>query len=179
MKGEVQAPQNSNVVSDQIVCFPRLAREGEEPVLFRRVEIWDREKQESIVFLSEFAGVWGDDHCGHLQGPLAGGTIFENSTWCTPLDVIIFRGSIALNRPLMGSLDVSVRPRIAPRPLCAESRARSHKACDAGNCFNRINRNTIQWSSCDVECGGTFTDGHLVAGLPLSLTVDQNRMVVA
>src|SRR5664279_2549073 len=34
-------------------------------------------------------------------------------------------------------------------------------------------------SRCDAECGGTFTDGHLVAGLPLSLTVDQNRMVVA
>jgi hypothetical protein len=49
---ELQAPQNSNVVSDQIICFPRLAREGEESVLFRRVEIWDREKQESIVFLS-------------------------------------------------------------------------------------------------------------------------------
>src|SRR5206468_152000 len=32
--------------------FPRLAREGEEAVLFRRVEIWDAEKQESIVFLS-------------------------------------------------------------------------------------------------------------------------------
>src|ERR1035441_9023619 len=32
---------------------------------------------------------------------------------------------------------------------------------------------------CDAECGGTFTDGHLVAGLPLSLTVDRNRMVVA
>ena len=45
-------PQNSNVVSDQIICFPRLAQEGEDPVLFRRVEIWDAEKQESIVFLS-------------------------------------------------------------------------------------------------------------------------------
>ena len=32
---------------------------------------------------------------------------------------------------------------------------------------------------CDAECGGAFTDGHLVAGLPLSLTVDRNRMVVA
>src|SRR5579863_1885237 len=31
---------------------------------------------------------------------------------------------------------------------------------------------------CDTECGGTFTDGHLVAGLPLSLTVDRNRMVI-
>jgi hypothetical protein len=40
------------VVSDQIIYFPRLAREGEEPVLFRRVEIWDAEKQETLVFLS-------------------------------------------------------------------------------------------------------------------------------
>jgi IS4 transposase len=49
---EVQVPQNSNVVRDQIICFPRLGREGEEPVLFRRVEIWDKEKEEAIVFLS-------------------------------------------------------------------------------------------------------------------------------
>jgi IS4 transposase len=49
---EVQVPQNSNVVSDQIISFPRLAREGEEPVLFRRVEIWDKQKEESIVFLT-------------------------------------------------------------------------------------------------------------------------------
>jgi hypothetical protein len=52
VKEEVQSPQNSNVVSDQIIFFPRLARDGEEPVLFRRVEIWDKEKQESMVFLS-------------------------------------------------------------------------------------------------------------------------------
>ena len=52
VKEELQVPQNSNVVRDQIICFPRLAREGEDPVLFRRVEIMDKEKQESIVFLS-------------------------------------------------------------------------------------------------------------------------------
>src|SRR5258707_6259071 len=49
---EVQVPQNSNVVRDQIISFPRLAREGEKPVLFRRVEILDKEKEETIVFLS-------------------------------------------------------------------------------------------------------------------------------
>jgi hypothetical protein len=53
---ELQAPQNSHVVRDQIISFPRLAREGEEPVLFRRVEIWDAEKQESIVFVSNLLG---------------------------------------------------------------------------------------------------------------------------
>jgi hypothetical protein len=52
VKEELQVPQNSSVVRDQIVCFPRLAREGEDPVLFRRVQIWDAEKQEAIVFLS-------------------------------------------------------------------------------------------------------------------------------
>ena len=52
VKAELEVPQGRNVVSDQIICFPRLAREGEEPVLFRRVEIWEEEKQESIVFLT-------------------------------------------------------------------------------------------------------------------------------
>jgi hypothetical protein len=53
VKEALQVPQNRNVVRDQIICFPRLKREGEEdPVLFRRVEIWDAEKQESLVFLS-------------------------------------------------------------------------------------------------------------------------------
>jgi IS4 transposase len=51
VKAELQTPQNSKVVRDQIICFPRLAREGEEPVLFRRVEIWDAEKEEAVVFL--------------------------------------------------------------------------------------------------------------------------------
>jgi hypothetical protein len=53
---ELEIPQNSNVVRDQIISFPRLAQEGEEPVLFRRVEIWDKEKEESIVFLSNLIG---------------------------------------------------------------------------------------------------------------------------
>jgi Transposase DDE domain len=49
---ELEAPQNSNVVRDQFISFPRLENEGEEPVLFRRVEIWDEEKQQTLVFLS-------------------------------------------------------------------------------------------------------------------------------
>src|SRR5260370_8215 len=49
---EVQVPQNRNVVRAQIMCFTRLAREGEKPVLVRRVEILDKEKEETIVFLS-------------------------------------------------------------------------------------------------------------------------------
>jgi len=56
VREEVEVPQNRNVVSDQIIWFPRLAREGEEPVLFRRVEILDAEKQETVVFLSNLLG---------------------------------------------------------------------------------------------------------------------------
>jgi len=52
VKEELEVPKDRNVVSDQIIYFPRLRREGEEPVLFRRVEIWDEKKQESIVFLT-------------------------------------------------------------------------------------------------------------------------------
>ena len=52
VKDELKVPQNSNVVRDQIIYFPRLRRAGEEPVLFRRVEIWDADKQEAIMFLS-------------------------------------------------------------------------------------------------------------------------------
>ena len=52
VKAEREVPQNSHVVGDQSLGFPRLKREGEEPVLFRRVEIWDAVKQASIIFLS-------------------------------------------------------------------------------------------------------------------------------
>ena len=44
---------------------------------------------------------------------------FESSTWCTPSDVMEFQEPIALNRPLVGSLDGSVRPCIARHLLCA------------------------------------------------------------
>ena len=44
---------------------------------------------------------------------------FESSTWCTPSDVMESQEPIALNRPLVGSLDDSVRPCIARHLLCA------------------------------------------------------------
>jgi len=52
---------------------------------------------------------------------------FENSTWCTPLDVMEFREPIALNQPLVGLPNDSVRPRIARRPRDAVSRLHSHR----------------------------------------------------
>lgn len=52
VKAEFQVPQNRNVLKDELIWFPSQVRAGEEPCLFRRVEVWDEEKQESIVFLT-------------------------------------------------------------------------------------------------------------------------------
>jgi hypothetical protein len=52
VKEEFQVPQNRNVLQDQLIYFPSQPKAGQEPCLFRRVEIWDEDKQESIVFLT-------------------------------------------------------------------------------------------------------------------------------
>jgi hypothetical protein len=49
---EFVVPKNRNVVSDQLIWFPSRTKAGEEPVYFRRVEIWDEEKERKIVFLT-------------------------------------------------------------------------------------------------------------------------------
>jgi len=57
---EVQAtlelPKKRNVLKDELIWFPSVTRAGEEPVLFRRVEVWDEDKQESLVFVSNLLG---------------------------------------------------------------------------------------------------------------------------
>ena len=43
-------PEKGNVLSDQLVTLPSLDKEGEEPILFRRIEYWNADKQEILVF---------------------------------------------------------------------------------------------------------------------------------
>jgi Domain of unknown function (DUF4372) len=76
------------VVRDQIISFPRLKREGEEPVLFRRVEIWDAEKQTAIVFLSNLLAFGATTIAAIYKERWQVELFFESWTWCTPLDVI-------------------------------------------------------------------------------------------
>jgi len=66
-------------VRDQIICFPRLKREGEDPVLFRRVEIWDAEKQESLGIPFQPARLRRNHDSGHLQGSLSGGVVLQGT----------------------------------------------------------------------------------------------------
>ena len=45
-------PEKGNVLSDQLVTLPSLGKDGEEPVLFRRIDYWNAEKQEILVFFT-------------------------------------------------------------------------------------------------------------------------------
>ena len=49
---ECGVPANGNVLKDQIISLPALAKTGEEPVLFRRIEYWNEDKSETLVFFS-------------------------------------------------------------------------------------------------------------------------------
>jgi IS4 transposase len=97
VKEELEVPQNSNVVRDQIISFPRLAREGEDAVLFRRVEIVDAEKQETIVFLTNLLAFGATTIAAIYKDRWKVELFFERSTWCTPLDVMEFQELVALS----------------------------------------------------------------------------------
>ncbi|MGH9653022.1 MAG: IS4 family transposase [Bryobacteraceae bacterium] len=49
---ECAVPANGNVLRDQIISLAGLRKAGEEPVLFRRVEYWNQDKQETLVFFT-------------------------------------------------------------------------------------------------------------------------------
>ena len=52
VEAECEIPAKGNVRRDQIISLPALRQEGEDPVLFRRVEYWNEEKQEILVFFT-------------------------------------------------------------------------------------------------------------------------------
>src|ERR1039458_9003239 len=49
---ECEVPANGKIVCDQIISLPALEKAGEEPVLFRRIEYWNEDKSEILVFFS-------------------------------------------------------------------------------------------------------------------------------
>lgn len=48
---ERKVSEKGNVLSDKVIFFHRMAAEGQEH-FFRRIEVWDEEKQRTLVFLS-------------------------------------------------------------------------------------------------------------------------------
>jgi len=56
VQAECEVPKNRNVLKDELIWFPSVTRAGEEPVLFRRVEVWDEDQQEVLVLVSNLLG---------------------------------------------------------------------------------------------------------------------------
>jgi len=44
--------EKGNVLSDQIISLPALDKDGEKPMLFRRIEYWNADMQEILVFFT-------------------------------------------------------------------------------------------------------------------------------
>ena len=141
---ECEIPQNRNIRADQFIRLTGAKAQADYPDLLRRIIVWDAENEREIVLLTNLMEFGATTIAAIYKERWQIELFFENSTWGTPLDVMIFRGSIALNRLLVGSLDACVRPRIAPRPLCAESRARSHKPATPATVSTEST--AVQWS---------------------------------
>ena len=119
--------KTTGVRSDHTVILTAMDSAKAYPEQFRRVSYLDVTTRKRFKFLTNNFTLPALTIALIYKSRWQVELFFESSTWCTPLDVMEFQGSIALNRPLVGSLDGSGRLRIARRPLCAESRARSHK----------------------------------------------------
>jgi hypothetical protein len=124
---EFEVPANRNILADQIIQLTGVQALSDCPGPLRRVVVWDADNKREIVLLTNLFDFGSTTVAAIYKERWQIELFFENSTWCTPLDVMEFQGSIALNRPLVGSLDGSVRRRIARHPFCVKSRERPHK----------------------------------------------------
>ena len=142
---ECEIPQNRNIRADQFIRLTGAKAQADYPDLLRRIVAWDAENEREIVLLTNLMEFGATTIAAIYKERWQIELFFESSTWCTPLDVMEFQESIALNRPLAGALVDSVRPRIARRPLCAESRARPHKPASPATVSTEST--ATQWSA--------------------------------
>jgi hypothetical protein len=119
--------KRTGVRSDHTVILTAIDSAKAYPDALRRVSYLDVDTKKRFEFLTHNftlpALTIAQTYKARWQVEL----FFESSTWCTPLDVMTFQGSIALNRPLVGSLDGFVWPRIVRRPRCVVSKVRPHR----------------------------------------------------
>ena len=52
VEAECEVPGSGNVLRDQIISLAALRKADEQPVLFRRIEYWNEEKREILVFFT-------------------------------------------------------------------------------------------------------------------------------
>src|SRR6266481_290570 len=119
--------KTTGVRSDHTVILTAIDSAKAYPDAFRRVSYLDIETKKRLKFLTNNFALPAFTIAQIYKCRWQVELFFESSTWCTPSDAMEFQGSIALNRPLVGALDDSVRPCIARRLLCAESMVRPRR----------------------------------------------------
>jgi hypothetical protein len=120
-------PLPRNILADELIRFTGAQAVKDCPPVMRRVVVWDPIHEREIVLLSNLLQFGPTTIAAIYKDRWEIELFFDDSTWCTPLNVMIFQGPIVLNPLLVGSLDGSVRPHIARRPLCIEPRVRPHR----------------------------------------------------
>ena len=111
--------KSTGVRSDHTVILTSFESASVYPDALRRVTFLDVEKKKRFRFLTNNFTLPAPVIAQIYKSRWAVELFFESSTWCTPSDVMEFQAPIALNRPLVGSLDGRVRPCIARRLHCA------------------------------------------------------------
>jgi IS4 transposase len=118
--------KDTGVRSDQTVVLASLESALVYPDALRKVVYVDAKTGKRLVFLTNNFALPAATIAAIYKQRWQVELFFENATWCTPSYVMKFQGPTALNRLLVGSLFGSFQSCIARRPLCAESRVRSH-----------------------------------------------------
>src|SRR6266480_385170 len=119
--------RSSGVRSDHTVILTASESAKVYPDTLRRVTYFDLQNQKRLKFLTNNFFLPALTIAKIYKSRWMVELFFECSTWCTPSDAMEFQELIALNQPLVGALDGSVRPCIARRLLCAESMVRPRK----------------------------------------------------
>jgi hypothetical protein len=120
-------PLPRNILADELIRFTGATAAPDYPHPIRRVVIWDPINEREIVLLTNLLHFGSTTIAAIYKDRWEIELFFDNSTWRTPLDVMIFPGPIVLNRLLVGSVDGSVRLHIARRPLCVEPKVLPHR----------------------------------------------------
>ena len=111
--------RSTGIRSDQTVILTSFESASAYPDALRRVSYFDAETNKRLKFLTNNFALPALTIAQIYKCRWQVELFFDYSTWCTPSYVMAFQGRVVLNRPLLGSLDGSVRPYIAQRLLCA------------------------------------------------------------
>jgi IS4 transposase len=115
---ERELPQRKGLRRDQVIFFYKLAQAGAD-CFFRRVEYYDEETDEVLVFLTNHMALAAATVAAVYKDRWAIELFLDSSTWCTPSYVMEFQDAVAWNRALVGWRHGPVRPCIARHLLCA------------------------------------------------------------